>query len=212
MDSVAIKQVAVDKLGGWRVSARAELRALSGLLEPGERITTMGMGTLGKVKGRLCVATDRRLLLLNKTPLRPLRCDSIPIERLRSLRLVPKGAGGELSLDVVEGPIKLEVFNYERAQEIARALSAEGDRQAVSTPHSGGAKGSPSSATYLIGSAFLIVMLGTWVAVALWAFEVLAFLPGLMIVVAGTAAQYGLRWAWRRAGCSSQPRSAGATR
>ena len=198
MNSAAIRRIAAEKLGGWRMGMRGELRALPRLLEPRERVVTMGLGTLEKRKGRLCVATDRRLLLVSKWPLRPVRCESISLEGIRSLRLTPKDVGGELSLETVEGPVRVEILNSQRAEEIAQALSGHADRGRVASEHPPDAAGSLSLTACLVGTALVVVTAATWTALVLWIFGVLAFLPGLIIAVAGTAAQFFLGQSWRR--------------
>ena len=79
-----LQALARDKIGFLRHGVRGELRGLAKNLGSGELVLSMGLAAAGW-KGRLIVATDRRVLLLSKWPLRPIRCDELPYEQLTSV-------------------------------------------------------------------------------------------------------------------------------
>ena len=88
VDASVVKAIAIDQLGGWRHSTRGELRALPRFLDPGERVIRLAVGSIGAWRGRMVVATDRRLLIVSKWYLRRARCVDIPDERIRSLNVI----------------------------------------------------------------------------------------------------------------------------
>jgi hypothetical protein len=72
-DQAAQVEALAEQLGrSFRWAARAELRGLPKLLEPGERVLALALGSSG-VRGRLVAVTDQRILLVYKHSLRPLR-------------------------------------------------------------------------------------------------------------------------------------------
>ena len=252
MNRAAISEIAAEKLGGWRLGVRGELRSLPRFLHAGERVVSMALGSLGHWRGRLLVATDRRLLLVNKCPLCPARCEEIPYERIRSLSATPKGGGCALSLDVSGETVTVQVISAERGDELARLLSGPGMLDNVSIERSSGATcaSSPLAALRLplvlaawvplvlfwadvltrdpalvaflaLAVAATIVEwragaptpqialgLAVLVAVALFIFEVLPFLPGLLVAVAALSAEISYRRRSDRQAVEAPPRGA----
>jgi hypothetical protein len=85
-----IEALAHDKLGARRHWLRGELRVLPRCLAHGERVLSMAMVLSGvRSQGPVCLiaATDRRLLLLLKSPFQPLRWHDLPYKRLTSARV-----------------------------------------------------------------------------------------------------------------------------
>jgi len=193
MDAAAINEIAAEKLGGWRLGTRGETRSLPPFLHAEERVVSMAVGTLGTWKGRLLVATDRRLLLVSKLPLRPARCEAIPYERIRSLSATPKGGACELRLDVSGEPRTVNVIPAERGDEFARLLSGPSAAENVSIEPSS----SPTSATRAsppLAPLRLPLLLATWVPLVLFWADVLARDPALVVFLALAAAATIVDW------------------
>ena len=100
------------------MGVRAELRGLKDLLRPGERILTAGVGARGRSCG-LLVTTDQRLLLTNKWPLRPQRCEELPYERIASLSVVNQGGTDRLTIETADQQLSFNVVPDGRAAEMA---------------------------------------------------------------------------------------------
>jgi hypothetical protein len=98
----------------------AELRGLPSLLEEGEQVQTLALATLGSagLRGRLLVATDRRLILTHKYPLRPQRTEAFPYERLQLIRAEP----GKLIVSVDARELRLNMLPADRAPELASSI------------------------------------------------------------------------------------------
>ncbi|MDP8942593.1 MAG: PH domain-containing protein [Actinomycetota bacterium] len=103
-----LERLARAQLGPWRVTCRAELRGLPRLLEDGEQLLALAVASYKRLSGRLMVATDRRLILTYKWPLRPQRLEEIRYERLDSLhveadKVTVTTAGKTLRFDLMPG-------------------------------------------------------------------------------------------------------------
>ena len=103
-DAAEVKRLAKDKLGAWRQTLRGELKAVPDVLAPGERILTVAVATSG-MKGRLLVVTERGLLFIAKTPLRPVRCTRYRFGEIDSLQAVekPMAGSGNFRLEFTRG-------------------------------------------------------------------------------------------------------------
>src|SRR5215217_6900123 len=88
-DGAEVWRLAKDKLGAWRQTLRGELKTVPDVLAPGERILTMAVATSG-MKGRLLLVTERGLVFIAKTPLRPVRCTRYRYGEISSLQAVEK--------------------------------------------------------------------------------------------------------------------------
>jgi hypothetical protein len=92
-------ETAIEQLGGWRLGARGELRALARILGPGEQVLGMALGSIGNWRGRLFVATDSRVLLVHKPVFRRARSTDVPYGVVRDLQAAPQAGGWRLDLD-----------------------------------------------------------------------------------------------------------------
>jgi hypothetical protein len=121
-DAAAVKEMAREKLGRWRYSAGAELRAVPKILSPSERILTMAAAAAG-MKGRLLVVTNRALFFIHKNaPLRPVHCTRYLYSEIVALQAVEKPLGtGLFVLEFTHGDEQLswEVRPKIRGPEIA---------------------------------------------------------------------------------------------
>jgi hypothetical protein len=115
--------VAADQLGGWRLGASGELRALSRLLGSDERVLGMALGSIATLSCRLFVARDRRLLLVSKPALRRARCTEIPYERIQVSRVVPTGGVCELHLVASGERQTWHLMPADRGERFARLLA-----------------------------------------------------------------------------------------
>jgi hypothetical protein len=116
------KDIAELKLGGWRWGVRAELRGLKELLRPGERILTAAVDA-GKLSCGLLVSTDQRLLLTNKRPLRPQRCEELPYERIASLSVGYQWGTDSLTVRTADQHLSFLVLPAGRAAEMAGVVA-----------------------------------------------------------------------------------------
>ena len=123
VDQAEIRRIAKDKLGRWSLGVRGELRALRGALEDGEQLQTLGVGVAG-VKGRLLVATDRRLLLVGKMPLRPARVERFAYEEVESpLATFDEDGYTKLSFTASGGEQSFQIMPTKRAFELADVIA-----------------------------------------------------------------------------------------
>ena len=131
MNRDGVKRIAADKLGAWRFTVGSELRALPELLAAEERVSSMAVGSLGGLRGRLIVVTDRRLLLIHRWWLRPARVEEFGYEELESVRVCEQPRSGKLLLVASETGLSLEVGA--RAAELADQIKQAAGGGKVST-------------------------------------------------------------------------------
>jgi len=194
MDTAAISEIAAEKLGRWRLTARGELGSLPRFLHAGERVVSMALGGLGMWRGRLLVATDRRLLLVHKHSLRPARCEAIPYERIRSVDATPKGGGWcELSLAVSGETVTVQVMSAERGFELALLLSGPAVAENASIERSSSASAAACESSPR-APLRLPLVLASWVPVVLFWADVLARDPALVLFLALAAAATIFEW------------------
>jgi hypothetical protein len=75
--------------GRW--AGKEELRGLSQMLDPGERVLALAVGTSG-LRGRLVALTDQRILLVYKHPFRSLRHEEFRYGLLSEVEVVESEA------------------------------------------------------------------------------------------------------------------------
>jgi PH (Pleckstrin Homology) domain-containing protein len=128
-----------EHLGGWRLGARAELRALPRLLASDEKVLAMVLGSVGSLRGRLFVATDSRVLLVSKLPLRRVLCTAFPYERIQVSQAAPEPAGWKLDVLASGRPQTWHLFSAERAERFVRLLAERSQAQGLTTEPAGSA-------------------------------------------------------------------------
>jgi hypothetical protein len=173
-----IQALARDKLRLWRHGLRGELRGLPKCLGSGERVLSMGTGISGTGNAHgacLIVATDRRLLLLSKVPLRPLRCDELSYGRLTSVSVdeTSKNSPPALVLTYGAAAQSWQVRPQARTAELAK-LAAErigGEVPIEGLPTAAQTKRSPRTPAvlalgWLIGAVVFVVSVFAWFDIA----------------------------------------------
>ncbi len=83
----------------------------------------MVLGRIGNWRGRLFVATDSRLLLVAKSPLRRARCTEIPYERIQVIHAAPKAGSWELRLMASGEPQTWNLMSAEGGERFARLVA-----------------------------------------------------------------------------------------
>jgi hypothetical protein len=126
--AAAADQMATEQLGGWRLGARGELRALARLLRPGEQVLGVALGTIGNWRGRLFVATESRVLVVHKPALRGARFTEIPYEAIELLHAAPKAGVWRLSLHAFGHP---QAWNLQTVERAKRFLGIVAERSAA---------------------------------------------------------------------------------
>lgn len=116
------RQIAAETLGRRRPGVRRELRALSRLVRPPERVFTMARGWWN-LQGGLVVATDRRLLLLSRPLLRRARVRELPYAQLARVGKREHGDQVRLELRTADESIWLEVAPASRGAELAELIA-----------------------------------------------------------------------------------------
>ena len=116
-------ETGAEQLGGWRLGARGELRALPGLLGSEEQVLGMVVGSVGTWRGRLFVATDSRVLLLSKSPLRRARCTDFPYEHIQVSQAAPDAGGLKLSVVASGERQSWNLLSAERAERFMRLVA-----------------------------------------------------------------------------------------
>jgi Bacterial PH domain len=120
------RKTGVEQLGGYRFGARGELRALPRLLRGEEQVLGMVLGSVGNWRGRLFVATDSRVLLVSKLPLRRVRCTDFPYEGIQVSDAAPEPGGMKLSVVVSGEPQTWNLVSAERAERFIRVINERG--------------------------------------------------------------------------------------
>jgi hypothetical protein len=116
------RQIAAETLGRRRRVVRRELRDLSGLVRPPERVFTMARGWWDG-QGGLVVATDRRVLLLSRPLLRRARVRELRYARLARVGKREHGDQVSLELTTADESIWLEVAPASRGAELAELVA-----------------------------------------------------------------------------------------